>query len=61
MSIITIQLTIIVSLILNGPRTGTAMGNVKNILAPLISNSILFIHLLSLPVLFRFDIEIPIC
>ena len=61
MSIITIQLTTIVSLILNGPRTGTSMGNVKNILAPLISNSILFIHLLSLPVLFRFDIEIPIC
>ena len=29
MSIITIQLTTIVSLILNGPRTGTSMGNVK--------------------------------
>ena len=50
--IITSQLITIVSLILNGPRKGTSIGNVKNILAPVISNSILFIHLLSLAVLF---------
>ena len=39
-SIITIQLTTMVSLILKGPRTGRSMGKVNNIFAPLISSSI---------------------
>ena len=38
--IITIQLTTIVSLIFNCPRTGRSMGKVKSIFAPLISSSI---------------------
>lgn len=58
--VVAVRLAAVISLVLGNPEANASVNGMGGVLTPLVSGSVLFVRLLSLPMLFQFSVRVPV-